>query len=160
MQMAAAGEVLKYSGAVRVSLAKTPRLAGLLALATVVTVLLVVVTPLAAWAQAAELAAIAGVALEAWRVLVRRRGGRAVRWLRIDAGGAIEVADGEGLLREGRLAAGSFVAPWLTVVRWRPRGARFDRAILVLPGMAPQDELRALRVVLRWAECNPGIISR
>jgi hypothetical protein len=46
---------------------------------------------------------------------------------------------------------GSFVAPWLTVVRWRPPGARFDRATIVLPEMLSGEEFRELRVRLRWA---------
>jgi hypothetical protein len=154
--MAAAEQVLKYSGVVRISLRKTPRLAGLLALAAGATALLVLAMPLPAGARLAALAAVAGLTLDAWCVLLRRRGARAVRWLRVDASGDVAVEDGEGALREGRLAAGSFVAPWLTVVRWRPRGGRFDRAILVLPGAAPAEELRSLRVVLRWAEYNPG----
>jgi len=44
-----------------------------------------------------------------------------------------------------------FVAPWLTIVRWRPPGARFDRTVMVLPGMLTDDCFRRLRVLLRFA---------
>ena len=64
-------------------------------------------------------------------------------------GGAIEVVDGRRCLR-GRLVDGSFVAPWLTIVRWRPERAFFDRTVLVLPGMLDEDAFRALRVALKW----------
>jgi hypothetical protein len=45
---------------------------------------------------------------------------------------------------------GSFVAPWLTIIRWRPEGAWFDRTIVVLPDMLPADAFRELRLRLRW----------
>jgi len=71
-----------------------------------------------------------------------------VRRLRVESG-RVEVEDGEGRVRTGELRPGSFVAPWLTIVRWRPEGARFDRALPLVPGMAEARALRRLRVVLR-----------
>jgi hypothetical protein len=64
---------------------------------------------------------------------------------------SIETQDGRGRWRTGSVRAGSFVAPWLTIVRWRPDGAWLDRTIPILPGMASPEELRRMRVVLRWA---------
>jgi hypothetical protein len=49
----------------------------------------------------------------------------------------------------GVLRAGSFVSPWLVIVRWRPAGARFDRTVTVLPGMLGAEDFRRLRVYLR-----------
>jgi hypothetical protein len=43
------------------------------------------------------------------------------------------------------------VAPWLTIVRWRPEGAWFDRTVPLLPGMLDEEMFRRLRVVLRFA---------
>ena len=51
---------------------------------------------------------------------------------------------------EGEVVDGSFVAPWLTIVHWRPRGARFTRTLLVMPDMLDPEPFRALRVILRW----------
>ena len=62
---------------------------------------------------------------------------------------AIEVRDSAGQARAGDLRDGSFVSPWLTIVRWRPHGATFDRTILVLPDMVPASLFRELRVLLR-----------
>ena len=45
---------------------------------------------------------------------------------------------------------GSFVAPWLTIVRSRPKGAWFDRTLVVLPDMLDADAFRELRLRLRW----------
>ena len=92
---------------------------------------------------------VACAALESIHSRALLRGARAVRALRL-SGGDIEVEDGLGRHRVGRLAAGSFVAPWLTIVRWRPRGARWDRTIPILPSMAGSSGLRRLRVALRW----------
>ena len=67
------------------------------------------------------------------------------RSLRVWSDGAAEI---DGV--EGRLRHPCFVAPWLTVVRWRPAGAWIDRTVLVLPGMLPEAEFRRLRIILRW----------
>ena len=93
---------------------------------------------------------IACAALEAIHSRALLRGSRAVRRFTL-AGSTVEVVDGEGRVRSGALRPGSFVAPWLTIVRWRPEGARFDRALPLVPGMADGESLRRLRVVLRWA---------
>jgi len=61
---------------------------------------------------------------------------------------ALQARDGEWL--RGELRDGSFVAPWLTIVRWRPEGGRMDRTVLLLPGMADAGTLRKIRVILRW----------
>ena len=53
--------------------------------------------------------------------------------------------------RHGRLRSGSFVAPWLTIIRWRPQRACFDRTIVVLPDMLDHEAFRRLRVQLKWA---------
>ena len=92
---------------------------------------------------------VACAAMESIHSRALLRGPRAVRRLRIEAD-AVEIVDGDGRMRVGALRPGSFVAPWLTIVRWRPEGARFDRAIPLVPGMADRASLRRLRVVLRW----------
>lgn len=52
--------------------------------------------------------------------------------------------------RRGRLRDGSFVAPWLTIIRWRPERANFDRTVVVLPDMLDAESFRRLRILLRW----------
>jgi hypothetical protein len=74
----------------------------------------------------------------------------AVRALRLDCTGAIAVRDRVGW-RAGRLRDGSFVAPWLTIIRWRPDGARLDRTVVILPDMIQPTAMRKIRVILRWA---------
>ena len=73
----------------------------------------------------------------------------AVEALHLDCERSLSVCRG-GTWHRGELRDGSFVAPWLTVLRWRPHGARFDRHLLILPDMADADALRRVRVIARW----------
>jgi hypothetical protein len=73
------------------------------------------------------------------------------RALALEHDGTIEVFEGAHW-RAGRVRAGSFVMPWLVIVRWRPGGARLDRTLLLLPGMAPPRAMRNIRVILRWGQ--------
>jgi toxin CptA len=99
-------------------------------------------------AGACALLVVAGV------VALRREGVRegrgAVSLLVVDLKGRVEASGEMGRGGVGRLAPGSFVAPWLTVVRWRPEGARFARTVLVAPDAVDADAFRRLRVLLRW----------
>jgi hypothetical protein len=69
--------------------------------------------------------------------------------LRLD--GRIELEQRDGSTVQAQVRPGGVVTAWLAAVRWRAAGARFDRAILVLPDMLPEEEFRQLRVLLRWA---------
>lgn len=125
---------LKYSGA---------GMAILLA-ATIATLALVLVLPLPDLGRASLLLYVAASAVRACRALL------APRWLRLDASRGIELREDRGV-RSGQVRDGCFVMPWLTVVRWRPEGDHRDRTLLLLPGMATGEELRKIRVILRWA---------
>jgi hypothetical protein len=95
-----------------------------------------------------RLAAIAWVvlnALRAWKALGAATG------LRVARDGSVRTELRDGTVLEGSIRPGSFVAPWLTIVRWRPAGRRWDRTLLLLPGMAAPREMRNIRVILRWA---------
>ena len=129
----------KYSGAIDVSLRPSRIVAACIAAATVATLALVAATPLRVDAAILLATAVACLACPALRVA------RAARRLGVERGGAVSVDGAAGELRDG-----SFVAPWLTLVRWRPAGARFDRTVLVVPDMLPPADFRALRVLLRW----------
>ena len=88
--------------------------------------------------------------LDAYRIVALRLGPRGVREVGI-VGDGLRVVDAVGGVRAGELRAGSFVSPGLTLIRWRPHGARRDRTIVVLPDMLPAEDFRALRVALRFA---------
>lgn len=131
---------LKYSGA-------AARLLGAAALASLA---LLALLPLPGALRVALAAAIGALAIEALRRVAHHRGPRGVRALAIHGAGEIAVETHDGRRHAGRLRDGSFVAPWLTIVRWRPVGARFDRTVLILPDMVDAEAFRRLRVRLRW----------
>lgn len=115
------------------------------------TLALLVVTPLEAPSRLAAMLAVAALALEGLERVVLLRGRRAVRRFRLQRDGGIEVEAPSGARRAGAVRPGSFVAPWLTVVRWRAEGGWRDRTILLLPDMVEAEAFRRLRVLLRWA---------
>ena len=124
----------KYSGAAF----------AFLAAAVGATLALVIFVP---FADEARSLAFAWVIVMAWHAHGRLS---AVGALRLDCTGAIAVRDRIGW-RTGQLRDGSFVAPWLTIIRWRPDGARLDRTLVILPDMIQIAAMRKIRVILRWA---------
>jgi len=129
----------KYSGAVDAFLTRSRVLPVLVGAGAFATVALLAATPLPLGAALLLGTWVACLSLHA---LDRAR---RVRSIALDREGVLVVQG-----RAGRLCEGSFVAPWLTVVRWRPAGARFDHTLLVLPDMLGHDDFRKLRVLLRW----------
>jgi hypothetical protein len=125
---------LKYSGAG----------VAFLLVAVAATAGLLLATPMSALLRASLLTYAAATSARACRWLL------APRALRIDHERRIEVACGSRW-HGGTVRDGSFVMPWLTIVRWRATGARFDRTLLLLPGMASAEQMRKIRVILRWA---------
>jgi hypothetical protein len=142
---------IKYSEAVDVAVDPSWPVAAALALACAATLAVMAFTPMGSFTRAGLAAGVILAFLDAIRVVALRRGARGVRGFRVDLAKAIRVRDATGREREGLLRDGSFVAPWLTLVRWRPAGARFDRTFLLVPGMLDRETFRRLRVLLRWA---------
>jgi len=108
-------------------------------MAAAATIVLLAALPGRFEARVAAMVWCVGAAAHAFK---RQRASHAVR---VD-GPSIAV---DGI--EGRIVAGSFVAPWLTIVHWKPRDARFTRTLAVLPDAIDPEAFRALRVILRWS---------
>jgi hypothetical protein len=130
----------KYIEGVQVLLGRSARVEAFVAIGALATAVLVALLPMDLELQVPAIAWIAGSSLAALR------GARPGRRLRLDSRRGVEVGEVPGVLR-----GGSFVAPWLVVVRWRPAGAWMDRNLLVAPDMLGGDDFRRLRVLLRWA---------
>ena len=113
------------------------------------TVVMVCALPLDAIIKALVVLWTGASMLDAYRTVSLRVGRRGVRGLVIH-GDEVEVVDAAGSRRRGVLRSGSFVSAALTIIRWRPARARFDRTIVVLPDMLSPDAFRRLRVLLRW----------
>lgn len=133
----------QYSGAVNARLARSRLAAWLVAAAAAATLGVIAATPLRV--EARVICATWTICLAIHAIDSLRR----VRRIALGRDGGIEV-EIDGRWRAGVVRDGSFVAPFLTIVRWRPAGARFDRSIVIVPDMIAREEFRALRVLLRW----------
>jgi hypothetical protein len=107
-----------------------------------------------AWISLPQLAfapMAAGIALAwAWhltRALHWRRS--AIRTLELSATGAVRCQDGLGQWRDGEILAGSYVSRWLIVAVLGSGDGR-RHSLVLLPDCAAAEELRRLRVWLRW----------
>jgi toxin CptA len=150
--MGAGRAELKYSeAACEVALGASPVAAALLGAAALASLALIGLTPGPSALRILAATWVCCAALEALHRVALHRGAGGVRGLALRGGGEIAVENVQGLRRSGRLRDGSFVAPWLTIVRWRPDGARFDRAVAILPDMLAAEPFRRLRVALRWS---------
>ena len=151
MKVGAAAREHKYSDATcEISLGPSRSAAWGVAVASLATLALLAATPGVLRLRILFATWIACAALEALHSRALLRGRRAARAVSLARGGEIAVQDALGAWRTGSLSEGSFVAPWLTVIRWRPAEARFDRAVPILPDMLSPEDFRRLRVLLRW----------
>lgn len=133
----------QYSGVVNARISPSRMLGRFVLLALAATLALLAVTPMPA-----SLKILAGtwtlcLALHAWSRLAQ------ARRIAVSLSGTIIVETRAGTM-EGMLCERCFVAPFLTVVHWRPAGKRFSRALAIAPDMMAEREFRALRVLLRW----------
>jgi len=99
----------------------------------------------------AFVAVAAGIALAwAWHLAqALQQGRRSLRALELDAHGAVRWQDGSRQWHEGEVLASSYVSGWLVVLNLGASGRR-ARSVVLLPDCAAADELRQLRVWLRW----------
>jgi toxin CptA len=125
----------KYSGAAF----------AFLAAAALGTLTLIACTPFPDEVRLPGAAWVIALALHSWRTFASSAA------LRLDCAGAIALRGRSGEWRNGTVRDGCFVAPWLTIVRWRPDGARHDRTVVILPDMLPAEAMRKIRVILKWA---------
>lgn len=140
---------------VDLALGPSPIASAAITMAGAATLGVVLASALPWFAHAALAAAVAVATVRALRRHGGREGAGAVRRVVVDLTGRIEVHGANGAIVSGEVAAGSFVAPWLTIVRWIPQGSRFARTVLVLPDTADAHAFRRLRVLLRCGIIPP-----
>ena len=98
----------------------------------------------------------AGIALAwGWHLgQVLQWGTRGVRTLVLAPDGGTRWQDGSGQWNEGSILPGSYVSGWLVVVNL-DGGGRHVYPLVLLPDSAAAEELRRLRVWLRWRLAKP-----
>jgi toxin CptA len=142
---------LKYSEAVAVRLGASRRAALGLAAMALATLALIGATPGPAGLRVLLATGVICAALDTIHAIALHRGRRGVRAVVVRRSREIAVEMANGRWRSGVVRDGSFVAPWLTIIRWRPEDSRFTRSIVLVPGMLAAETFRSLRVLLRWA---------
>ena len=98
----------------------------------------------------------AGVALAwAWHLAqALQRGKSATRTLELNAQGGARCQDGLGLWHDAKILPGSYVSGWLIVLILGASDRR-RRSLVLLPDAAAAEDLRRLRVWLRWRLARP-----
>jgi hypothetical protein len=93
----------------------------------------------------------AGIVLAwAWHLAqALQRGAGSVRALELAAKGTARWQDRAGQWHESEVLPSSYVSDWLVVVNLGVRGGR-GRSLALLPDCAAAEDLRRLRVWLRW----------
>ena len=112
-----------------------------------------------AWVSLPRLAlapVAAGIALGwIWHVAqAMQRSRSALRTLELNAKGGARCEDARGEWREAEILPGSYVSSWLVVVALGAGGRRW-RSLVLLPDAATAEDLRRLRVWLRWRLARP-----
>lgn len=124
---------------------KPSRGLGMLLLGVAVLALLAIALAALSWAIKLVLG-LAVIGLSAWGW--RRTSPRAR--LRMAADGRLQGLDGQGTWLDAEVLGDSFVSTALIVLRYRMAGQPM-RTLTLLPDSAAPDDLRRLRVSLRWA---------
>jgi hypothetical protein len=70
--------------------------------------------------------------------------------LMVSSDAVIVVRRRDGTLIAGHVRSETYVHPWFTSIVWRPDRSRWSRSLPIVPDMADLDELRRLRVLLRY----------
>ena len=125
----------------------------LVAIAFLATAALVAWLPLAAWLRAAAVIVIGFHSLLALRWATRSASGSWIM-MKVAADRRTTMTTRDGRSIEGMVLAETYVGESLTSIVWRPDGARRSRAVALLPDMMPREDLRRLRVILRYSQAS------
>ena len=142
---------MRMSPSVHVVLGPSRCVGAVIGVATLTTLVVVLTLPWDGWLHFIACLAVLTWAGVAFHVVALRRGRWAVTELRLAPDLVLVVHRGDGRLIAGHVRSATYVAASLTSIVWRPDGARFSRAILIVPDMLPEEDFRRLRVMLRYA---------
>jgi hypothetical protein len=134
----------------RVELRRSRLAAAIVFVTHIATAALLAFAPGHAVLRAVAVAAIGAHALHALRTWALQSVPRAVVSVELSADGRIALVERCGRRDEGRIRPESYVGALLTTLVVRREGARVSRAIAILPDMLSAEELRRLRVLLRY----------
>ena len=145
---------MKGPDPLKIELARSRLACAFVFVSHVATASLLVFAPGDAMLRAAAVAAIGAHALRAVRTWALQSAARAVVGVELTADRRAVLIERCGRRCEGQVRAESYVGERLTTLVVRPDGARVSRAIAILPDMLPEEELRRLRVLLRYGDAS------
>ena len=145
---------MKELAPLRVELGRSRLAAAYIFASHVATAALLAYVPGDAMLRAAAVVAIGAHALRALRTCALQSARSAVVAVELSADRRAALIERCGRRCEGRIRAESYVGERLTTLVVRPDGARISRAIAILPDMLPEEELRRLRVRMRYGDAT------
>ena len=145
---------MKGPGPLKVELGRSRLAAAFVFVSHIATASLLAFTPVDAMLRAAAVIAIGAHALRALRTSALQSAARAVVGVELSADRRAVLIERCGRRCEGELRAESYVGERLTTLVVRPDGARVSRAVAILPDMLPEEDLRRLRVLLRYGDAS------
>jgi hypothetical protein len=143
---------MKQPAALRIELGRSRLASAFVFVSHVATAALFAFAPGDALLRGAAVIAIGVHALWTLRTWALRSTGRAVIAVELTADHRAVLIERGGRRCEGRVQAQSYVGGRLTTLVVRPETARISRAIAVLPDMLAVEDLRRLRVLLRFGD--------
>ena len=120
----------------------------------IATASLLAFAPADAMLRAAAVVAIGAHALRVLRIWALQSAARAVVGVELSGDGRAVLIERCGRRCEGEVRAESYVGERLTTLVVRPDGTRVSRAVAILPDMLPAEDLRRLRVLLRYGDAS------
>lgn len=147
---------MNHTDFIDVPLRASPLLAGSLAMAYSMSIIAVLVLPVSWWFRAVACALVLMSAVGQIHRRALRKGGHACIGLRLMRDGSCQLRLASGRSISGQLCRGWFVSPQLIVMRISCAGERLSRGFSLLPDSADSDDLRRLRIFLRFAVYPSG----
>ena len=141
---------MKSAESLRVELGRSRIAAAFIFVSHVATAALLAFAPGNALLRGAAVVAIGAHALHALRNFALQSAPRAVVAVELTADRRAVLFERCGRRYQGRIRVESYVGERLTTLVVRADGARVSRAIAILPDMLPAEDLRRLRVLMRY----------
>jgi hypothetical protein len=145
---------MKGPGPLKVELGRSRLAAAFVFVSHIATASLLAFAPVDAMLRAAAVIAIGAHALHALRTWALQSAARAVVGVELSSDRRAVLIERCGRRCEGEVRAESYVGERITTLVVRPDGARVSRAVAILPDMLPEEDLRRLRVLLRYGDAS------
>ena len=143
---------MKSPDPLKVDLGRSRLAAAFVFVSHIATASLLAFAPVDAMLRAAAVIAIGAHALRALRTWALQSAARAVVGVELSSDRRAVLIERCGRRCEGEVRAESYVGERITTLVMRPDGTRVSRAVAILPDMLPAEDLRRLRVLLRYGD--------